>query len=431
MRRFARLWPFLAILAPAALGQTLASSSGSPSKGWSGRLDGTWHWVLPDTPNGLTPTQSWHATSSSPAGDIYVAGMDHETNSALYHVDPVLGTLRYVGDARSASEAARNWKSGETAEKFHTRPLWHRGKMYVATMDRSSLDDEYLHRRGFHWYAYDPTRNNFEDLSANEPGGTGDAHGDIVTLASDPDRNVIYGAGVPTGTIYKYDVARGRTVNLGRPSSYDQPYVYTGRVMWVDSRGRLYFTAADATTQSDGGHIHYYDPKTGFGEQVGWTLQDGKALEVGQCLTEGRRCFFSDDKGHVYRYDVVGPSWSYVGQIRLDEANTPERYIWLFDVTSDGKKAYVSTSTSPQSSVTTSLYEFNLESGKTLRLCAIADLDPALLHLHIHTGYNAWDSNGRFYFASFNGQPHQPVILTRVDPKRLKAALNEHVSLSP
>jgi hypothetical protein len=154
-------------------------------------------------------------------------------------------------------------------------------------------------------------------------------------------------------------------------------------------------------------------------------------LEVGQCLTEGQRCFFSDDKGHVYRYDVVGPSWSYVGQVRLDEANTPERYIWLFDVTSDGKKAYVSTSTSPQSSETTSLYEFNLESGKTLRLCAIADLDPALLDLHIHTGYNAWDGNGRFYFASFNGQPHQPVILTRVDPKRLKASLNEHVSLSP
>jgi hypothetical protein len=41
----------------------------------------------------------------------------------------------------------------------------------------------------------------------------------------------------------------------------------------------------------------------------------------------------------------------------------------------------------------------------------------------IHTGYDAWDPEGRFYFASFNGQPNQPVVLTRVDPTRLKAAL--------
>ena len=34
--------------------------------------------------------------------------------------------LAYVGDARSASEAAGNWQPGETVEKFHTRPTWHR-----------------------------------------------------------------------------------------------------------------------------------------------------------------------------------------------------------------------------------------------------------------------------------------------------------------
>jgi hypothetical protein len=33
---------------------------------------------------------------------------------------------------------------------------------------------------------------------------------------------------------------------------------------------------------------------------------------------------------------------------------------------------------------------------------------------------------GRFYFASFNVQPNRPVVLTRVDPTRLKAALNKH-----
>jgi hypothetical protein len=412
-----------------AFGQMLSVAKAEVELGRPGKLDGVWLWTLPDTPNGLRPSQSWHATASSPDGDIYVAGMDHVTNAALYRLKWRAGQLQFVGDARSASEAARNWMPGETAQKFHTRPLWHNGKIYVATMDRSDLDDQYLTRRGFHWYAYDPTLNKLTDLSASEPGGTAVDHGNVVTLASDPVRNVIYGAGVPTGEIYRYDVARGRTDILGRPSSYDQPYVYTGRVMWVDSRGRLYFTASNAKSPSVHGHVHYYDPETGFGERKDWLLQDGQALEVGQCQAQGKRCFFSDDRGHVYRFDDDGPSWSYLGQIETGrgqiEPGQPMTYIWLFDVTADASKVYAATSTSPQRSDFTSLNEFDLTTGTTRRLCALSELDPALRDLHIHTGYDAWDPEGRFYFASFNGQPNQPVVVTRVDPARLKAALSQ------
>jgi hypothetical protein len=348
--------------------------------------------------------------------------MDHLTNAALYRLSWREGTLRYVGDARSASEAVANWQPGETAQKFHTRPLWHRGKIYVATMDHSTLDDAYLARRGFHWYAYDPAVDSFADLSASEPGGSAVAHGNVVTLASDPVRNVIYGAGVPTGDIYRYDVAHGRTDALGRPGSYDQPYVYTGRVMWVDSHGRLYFTAGSTDSPSVYGHVHYYDPDTGFGERKDWPLRDGQALEVGQCLEGGKKCIFSDDKGHVYGFDDDRPSWSYLGQIETGQRGT---YIWMFNVTADLSKLYTATSTSPQPSDFTSLYEFDLRTGKTERLCTLAELGPSLRDRHVHTGYDAWDPEGRFYFASFNGLPDQPVILTRVDPTRLKAALSK------
>jgi hypothetical protein len=410
------------ILGSDGFGQIPSSSTREAEVGRPGKLDGVWQWTLPDTPDGLHPSHSWHATGSSPDGDIYVAGMDHATNAALYRLNWREGKLQFVGDARSASEAAKNWMPGETAQKFHTRPLWHRGKIFVATMDRSILDDGYLSRRGFHWYAYDIASKNFTDLSASEPGGSAVAHGNVVTLASDPVRNVIYGAGVPTGEIYRYDVARGRTDILGRPGSYDQPYVYTGRVMWVDSRGRLYFTASNSKNPSVYGHVYYYDPESGFGERKDWPLQDGQALEVGQCLAEGKQCVFSDDKGHVYRFDDDGPSWSYLGQIETGQPNT---YIWLFDVTAEGK-VYAATSTAPQPSDFTALYEFDLGNGKTERLCTLAELDPSLRDLHIHTGYAAWDPEGRFYFASFNGHPDQPVVLTRVDPTRLKAALNKH-----
>jgi outer membrane protein assembly factor BamB len=267
-------------------------------------------------------------------------------------------------------------------------------------MNSSTLDDAYLSQRGFHWYAYHPSNNSFADLSVAEPGGTAAPHGNVVTLASDPVRNVIYGAGVPTGEIFRYDVARGRTDLLGRPASYDQRYVYTGRVMWLDSRGRLYFTASDAKGASEHGHVHYYDPQTGFGERTDWPLQGGRALEVSQCAANGKRCIFSDDQGHVYHFNDDRPSWLYLGRI---ETGQPLSYIWLFHVTADMGKVYAATT--PQPSDFTSLYEFDATTGKTERLCTLAELDPALRDRHIHTGYNAWDAQGRFYFARFNGLP--------------------------
>jgi hypothetical protein len=91
----------------------------------------------------------------------------------------------------------------------------------------------------------------------------------------------------------------------------------------------------------------------------------------------------------------------------------------------DISKVYTATSTARRASDLTSLYEFDLKTGKTQRLCTLAELDPVLRDLHIHTGYDAWDPDGRFYFASFNARPDQPVILTRVDPARLKAALKK------
>lgn len=407
------------VFVSAAMGETAEGA------GWAGRLDGVWSWRLPDTPDGLKPIQSWHSTGSAPNGDIYVGGMDHATNSALYRLDARTGVLGYVGDARAASEAAHNWRPGETAEKFHTRPLWLDGKVYVATLDRSTLDDAYLSRRGFHWYAYDPAQSRFTDLSATEPGGVGAAHLGLVTLAADPARKVIYGAAIPTAEIFRYDVARARTEALGRPAAYDTPYLYTGRVMWVDGRGRLYFTAGNpqyaAGDPAIYGHIHYYDPAAGgFGDRRDWALVEPRALETGQCVENRAHCFFADDQGHVYRFDDAGPAWTYLGQMEVPKA---EIWVWMFQVSADGKTAYYATSSWMPEANPAGLYEFDLATGKSHRLCGLDQLDPALGPLFLHTGYDAWDRDGRFYFTSFTSETDQRVVLTRVDPARLKAAL--------
>jgi outer membrane protein assembly factor BamB len=411
-------------------GLALASLLSQPSlaadaAGWAGRRDGVWSWRLPDTPNGLRPTQSWHAIGSSPAGDIYVSGMDHATNSALYRIDAATGRLRYLGDARAASEAAGNWRPGETAEKFHTRPLWLDGKIYVASLDRSTLGDAYLSRRGFHWYAYDPADGRFRDLSAAEPGGVGAPHLGLVTLAGDAARRLIYGAAVPTGEILRYDLASGRTQNLGRPSSYDRPYVYAGRVMWLGGQGRLYFTAGNPIVGDQPaaiyGHVYFYDPATQrFGVREDWRLAEPRALETGRCLPGGAACVFADDQGHVYRYDEGGPRWSYLGKAATPKAPI---WVWMFQPSADGRKAYFATSAWVREANPAWLYEFDLETGRTRRLCALPALDPALGALNLHTGYDSWDRAGRFYLASFTSKTRKRVVVTRIDPVRLKVAL--------
>lgn len=354
--------------------------------------------------------------------------MDHATNSALYRIRPATGILSYVGDAKSASSAAGNLKPGETFEKFHTRPTWINGKIHVATMDYSTIDAGYLNERGSHLNAFDPTSAKLTDLSAAEPGGVSAPHISVVTLAPDPVRKVLYEAAVPTGEILRYDIITKRTTDLGRPKRYDMPYLYAGRFMWVDSRGKLYFSAGNTAYVTPYNaaiyqHIHFYKPGTGFGELTGWHLQASRAIETGQCISGGAICYLADDQSRIYRFTDKGPSWAYVGR-----AVTTDETAWVFQVTADGKRAYVITTQSTAPGSVPALYEYDLVKKTSRRLCAIKDIDPAFDGYDRHTGYNAWDNQGRFYFASFPSA-RSPLFgevnvrVTAIDPVRLKAAL--------
>jgi hypothetical protein len=410
----------LALLAASGLAAAEVTTPGTTA-----RVEGAQVWALPPTPNGLHPSQSWHATGSAPNGDIYVAGMDHVTNSALYRLPAGSDTLGLVGDARSASEAAGNWRPGETAEKFHTRPLWAAGRVYVATMDSSGLDTGYLSRRGFHWYAYDPATERFEDLSAREPGGTGLPHGGLVTLATDPAGAVLYGAMVPTAEIVRHDIAHGTTRSLGRPGAYDRPYLYAGRFMFTDARGRLYFSAGNPGSGPPPdpaiyARLYVYDPGTGTMEPSGFRLREPRALETGRCLRERGICIAADDRGHVYRFSEAGPAWTYLGRVAT---NHPDGFVWMFQVAPDGRRAYAAATSYAPGAEPSALYEFDLATGASTRLVGLADLDPRLSSHNVHTGYDAWDDRGRFAFASFAGDGSSGVLLTRVDPERVKAGL--------
>jgi hypothetical protein len=167
-----------------------------------------------------------------------------------------------------------------------------------------------------------------------------------VTIASDPARNVLYGAAVPTGSIVRYDVGAMSTSDLGRPAAYDRDYLYVGRFMWVDTRGRLYLSAGNSRGYEAPyapeiyGHIRYYQPGMGFGDLQDWKL-GASAIESGQCTPDRKTCWVSDDLSHVYRFDDEGPSWSYLGRAIPDAVRA-----WVFHVSLDGKKAYALASVS-------------------------------------------------------------------------------------
>jgi hypothetical protein len=402
-------------------GGTNVTPKGPSAAATKGKHDGVYFWTAPKTPNGLVPTQSWGGVGEAPGGEVYATGMDHVTNSALYRLKSN-DVLYYVGDARAASQKANNWQAGEYAQKFHTRPTELKGRIYVATMNSSTLDSSYLKIRGFHWYGYDANKDVFQDLSAAEPGGVGATHGSLVTLAADRTSNIVYGAMNPTGDLFRYDVAKGKTTKLGRPP-YQRPYVYPGRWMWVDSKGRLYFSAGNSVLSYYGApydpaifnHIRYYDPSTGFGEMKGWKLTDQRAIDAGQC--SGGTCYMMDNLGHIYRFTESGPTWTHVGKVASLPSGDVESFTWVFAVDFQRLLAYVVIGKG-------TLFELDLKTGASSVLGNLRQLEPTLKNLSRLYGHGAWDGKGRFFFIAFqDGKSQTNMLLVGIDPVKLKKAL--------
>jgi hypothetical protein len=389
--------------------------------GYNGLLNGVKSWVLPNAPSGTRPDQCWHAVGSAPDGDIYISGHDHATNSMLYRLNQKDDTLRWVGDARTASQAVNNWQTGETCQKFHDRPIWFNGRVYVASLDRSTLDNAWQTTRGFHWYCYDIAQDTFLDLSVSEPNGIGAAHLQLICIQPDPKKNVMYGATIPECKYVSYDIALKKTTALGRPSQWTSPnYIYSNRVMFVDSRSRLYITAGNDRAQWNMGepvnifnHVWYYDPASGFGELTNFPLQGANAMECGGWNREHTKWYGSDDHGHLFCFNDSGPTWTYLGRPGFD-ANIK---MWTIEVSPDGDKLYVG-----RCDNALGIWEFDIAAKTSRSLCSIAECDATAGNRAFLTGYDSWDQSGNFYVSDFSMNDGNNVIMTRLNPVKLKVA---------
>ncbi|MGB2360183.1 MAG: hypothetical protein ACPH64_08080, partial [Porticoccaceae bacterium] len=401
-------------------------------KARAGSVDGVKIWQMPDAPDGSRPDQSWLAVGSDANGEIYISGHDHQTNSMLYRMYQHDNTLRWVGDAKSASQAANNWQTNESAEKFHTRPLDHNGTVYVATLDSSDMNYSFQNTRGFHWYGYQSQDGSFTDLSASEPNGVGAEQIQIVSIQKDPVNNLLYGMSIPENKLVRYDIAAGTTTVLGKPSAW-QNFFYSNRFMWVDSRGRIYVTGGSSRNQWNQGepanvfdHVWYYDPQTGFGELPTFSLQGPNAMEVGQWDRRHENLYTSDDQGNIYRFNDAAASWQFIG--RPDFSSSLKT--WVFQLSADGEKIYIGLSDGARDNA---IYEYDIATGDSYELMVINELDPISGAEAFITGYDSWDSTGSFYISDFSMYDGDNAYMLGINPVRIKAAkglLDELVEVS-
>jgi hypothetical protein len=385
----------------------------------AGKIAGVNIWQLPNSPDGDRPDQCWLAVGSDASGEIYISGHDHQTNSMLYRMYQSDSTVRWIGDARTASEAADNWENGETAEKFHTRPIHHDGQVYVATLDKSGMDDGFRTTRGFHWYSYKISQNRFYDLSAAETNGVGAETLQLATIQIDPVNNLLYGMSIPENKLVRYDIAQSTTTVLGKPDAW-QGYFYTNRFMWVDSRGRVYITGGSSRSQWNKGesaeifdHVWYYDPVTGFGELPEFELQGPNSMEVGQWDREHKNLYTSDDQGNIYRFNDAAASWTFLG--RPDFPSSLKT--WIFQLSADEEKIYIGLS---DGSRPNAIYEYDIASGDSYELLEMTDLDDDAAAENFITGYDSWDSRGSFYIASFSMYDNDNVFMLGINPVEIK-----------
>lgn len=389
-------------------------------------VEGIRVWQLPDAPRGSKPDQSWLAVGSDPQGNIYVSGHDHQTNSMLYKLDPESGYLQWVGDAQTASRSVDNWEDRETAEKFHTRPTYHQGRVYVATLDKSSIDDAFRSTRGFHWYAYDVSQNTFSDLSATEPEGVGAPHLQVVTIQADPVNNRIYGMTLPENKLLYYDIAAGQTSVIGSPNPWSG-YFYSNRFMWTDSRGSVYITAGTKRSQWNMGEdaavldsVWRYTPGVGF-EDTGFELQTLGAIEVGQWNAHRDRLYVSDDMGNIYRFTDADRSWEFLGRPDFpmgEEDASRKNKVWVFQLDPSEEKIYVGRS--DNRGMSNEIWEYDIASGDSALLSTIPELDELAGREAFITGYDSWDSEGSFYISAFSMNDFQNAFLIGINPEKIR-----------
>lgn len=205
---------------------------------------------------------TYNGMGTASDGKIYyvLSAEPYNVAGQMYSFDPASNKISHVGDLTEA--CGEKGQNVIAQGKSHVRFIESNGKLYFAThvgfysnsdgMEKMGIPPAgYRPYPGGHLLAYDMASGKFESLAV-APRGEG-----IVTMNMDTTRGRIYFLTWPTGTFYRFDMAKHELKELG--SFFEKGENGTGptyrticRSLGIDPRdGSVYFTTGD-------GAIHRY-----------------------------------------------------------------------------------------------------------------------------------------------------------------------------
>lgn len=171
----------------------------------------------------------WDGLYAARDGKVYT-GLCNEGESAhLYVYDPKKDVNVLLYDM--AEVLGERGQGIRTSGKIHNKPVEDdEGNLYFVPINNGSgpRNIDFGSWQGGRWLKYDPRRNRLEDL------GLVDRGVGVYALTIDAKRRRLFGLGF-TGYLYRFDLDRRVTTNLGRVSNWDICRTIVG-----DDEGNVY-----------------------------------------------------------------------------------------------------------------------------------------------------------------------------------------------
>lgn len=171
----------------------------------------------------------WDGLYAARNGEVYTGLITENVSANFYIYSPSSDKNRHAYDI--AEFLGERGKGIRTSGKIHNKPVEdHEGNIYFVPLNNGSgpRSFDYTSWEGGHWLKYDPKTKELKNLGLVDE-GLG-----CYPLTIDKERECLFGIGF-TGYLYRFDINKGVTKNLGRVSNWD-----ICRDIFCDDQGNVY-----------------------------------------------------------------------------------------------------------------------------------------------------------------------------------------------
>src|SRR3989339_25267 len=171
----------------------------------------------------------WSALYGAQSGKIYIGLCTHAEAAHFYEFDPETSTMTHIADMTQCQ--GERGKGIRTTGKIHVRMGEDsEGNIYFGGLceDTGPEAIDVASYPGPHWYRYNVKKQQLEDL------GLINRYWGLLGMIMDPKHMCLFGL-AEDGNLYKYDIKKGITFDLGRVDDWD-----IGRTIFADDMGNVY-----------------------------------------------------------------------------------------------------------------------------------------------------------------------------------------------